>query len=138
MLRLEILSKRAFSYSLDATSTPLVTDKLIIFGTANNGLVALDKETYEQKWKVTTQPSLVYTAPYQSFPASAIETSPIRVGNCIYIGASDGVFYGVNIETGKLEWRHEVGAPIFGSMAVSGSTVFASDYSGNVYGFTSK
>ena len=133
-----ILSKKAFDYSLDATSTPLVTDKLIIFGTVNNGLVALDRETYEQKWKVTTQPSLVYTAPYQFYPTNAVETSPILVGKYVYVGASDGVFYGVNTETGKLEWRHEVGAPVFSPMAASGLSIFASDYSGNIYGFTSK
>ena len=134
----KILSKKTFDFALDATSTPVVTDKLIIVGTSDNGLIALDRESYEMKWKITTLPSLVYTSPYKFFPTNAVETSPILVGNHVFFGASDGVFYGVNIDSGKLEWRHATGAPVFSSMAASGNTVFASDYSGNVYAFTTK
>ena len=132
-----ILSKKLFDYSVDATSTPLVTEKLIIFGTITNGLVAIDRENFEEKWSINTAPSLVYTGPYETSPSNSVETSPIRVGNHVFFGASDGVLYGVNLDSGKLEWSHEVGAPVFSSMATSGNAIFVSDYSGNVYGFTS-
>lgn len=132
----DIVTKKEFNYNLDATSTPLVTEKLIVFGTVDNGLLALDRESFEEKWTITTLPSLVYTAPYRSFPVNTVETSPVQVGNLIVFGASDGVLYGVNVETGIVEWRHTVGAPVFSSIAASGNTVIVSDYSGNVYAFT--
>ena len=132
----DIITKKEFNYNLDATSTPLVTEKLIVFGTVDKGLLTLDRESLEEKWTITTLPSLVYTAPYRTFPVNTIETSPVRVGDLIVFGASDGILYGVNIETGILEWRHTLGAPVFSSIAASGNTIVVSDYSGNVYAFT--
>ncbi len=123
-------------YSVDVTSTPLVTDKLIIFGTVDNGVVALDRATFEQKWKVQTLTSLVFTAPYTTYPVRTVETSPVLIGNHVVFGASDGVIYLVNIENGRVEWSHSVGAPIFSTVAVSGNTIFVTDFGGNVYSFT--
>lgn len=132
----EILLKKELPYNVDATSTPLVTEKLIIFGTVDNGLIALDKESYEQEWKVTTKPALVYSSPYSHFPANTIETSPVLVDNMAVFGASDGIFYGVNIDTGKVLWMHETGAPIFSTVAISGNVVYGTDFGGNVYAFS--
>lgn len=130
-----ILSKK-LPYSVDVTSTPLVTDKLIIFGTAGNGLVALDRENYEEKWKVNTMESLIYTAPYTRHPVTSIETSPVRFGNHVIFGASDGYIYAINMDNGKVDWKHGTGAPILNSVAVSGNSFFAADFGGNVYAFS--
>lgn len=46
-----IIVRKTLPYSVDVTSTPLLTDKEIIFGTAKEGLVALDNQTLEEKWK---------------------------------------------------------------------------------------
>ena len=45
-----IIVRKTLPYSVDVTSTPLLTDKEIIFGTAKEGLVALDNQTLEEKW----------------------------------------------------------------------------------------
>lgn len=131
-----IIVAKELPYSVDVTSTPLVTDKLVIFGTVSNGLVALDKESLEEKWVVNTQNALIYTAPYTRHPVSTIETSPVRIGGHAVFGASDGYLYAVNIENGKIDWKHNVGAPIFNTIAVSGNAFFAADFGGNVYAFT--
>lgn len=34
-------------------------------------------------------------------------------------------------------WKHTMGAPVLGSVAVSGNALFAVDFSGNVYSFVS-
>lgn len=130
-----IIVRKAYPFSVDVTSTPLLTDKLIIFGTVDNGLVAVDKETLEYKWNYLTNDALVYTAPYIRKEASTIETSPVLAGNTIYFGASDGAIYGVNKDDGKLVWKHATGAPVFGSVAISGNTLVAVDLGGNVYAF---
>lgn len=131
-----VVVRRELPFSVDATSTPLLTDKAIIFGSAKDGLIALDNETLEVKWKYATQAGLIYTSPYSRMPAATIETSPVLVGNTVYVGASDGTLYGINSETGRLEWKHATGAPIFGSVAVSGNALIAVDFGGNVYAFT--
>lgn len=134
----KILTKKELPLSVDVTSTPLVTEEEIIFGTALDGLVALDRKTLEEKWRFKTGNALVFTAPYTRSAASTIETSPILAGNVVYVGASDGTFSALDRKTGKLLWRHTTGAPVLGSVALSGNTLFGSDFSGNVYAFTAQ
>lgn len=132
----KILTKKDLPFNVTVTTTPLITDKLIIFGTLNDGLVALNKETLETTWKAETFTSLVFTSPYTQFASRAMETSPVKAGNTIYFGASDGYLYAVNAHTGKLLWRHNAGAPFFNTLAVSGNTLFCADFGGNVYAFS--
>jgi len=131
-----IVAHKELPFGVQTTSTPLVTDKLIIFGSLTDGLIALDRETLEVKWKAETMPALLYTSPYTRFPVRTIETSPVLAGSTVFFGASDGILYGVDLNTGKTKWRHNLGAPVFSSMSVSGNTLFVSDYAGNVYAFS--
>ncbi len=133
-----IIVRKEYPFSVDVTSTPLVTDWEIVFGSVTDGLIAVDKETLEIKWKYQTNDALIYTAPYTRKPAALIETSPVLSGNTIYFGASDGTLYGIDREKGEAVWKHATGAPVFGSMAVSGNTLVAVDFGGNVYAFTVK
>ena len=130
-----VIVRKELPFSVDVTSTPLLTDKEIIFGSAKDGLVALDSETLEIKWKFNTGDALVYTSPYSRKVSATIETSPVLSGNTVYVGASDGTIYGVNKETGRFAWKHATGAPVFGSVAVLGNTLIAVDFGGNVYTF---
>ncbi|MFI3295678.1 MAG: PQQ-binding-like beta-propeller repeat protein, partial [Rikenellaceae bacterium] len=109
----EIILSRDLGYSVNVTSTPLVTESEIIFGTAQKGLIALDKATLEQKWQFECSPALIYSVPYITKPSGSIETSPIQWGETIYFAASDGTFYGVDKATGTLQWKHQTGAPCF-------------------------
>lgn len=130
-----VIVRKELPFSVDVTSTPLLTDKEIIFGSVNNGLVALDSETLDIKWTFKTGDALVYTSPYSRKVSSTIETSPVLSGNTVFIGASDGIIYGVDKETGKLMWKHVTGAPVFGSVAIAGNALIAADFGGNVYMF---
>lgn len=132
-----VIVRKEMPFSVDVTSTPLLTDKEIIFGSAKDGLIALDNETLEIKWKFNTGDALVYTSPYSRQPASTIETSPVLAGNTVYVGASDGTIYGINKEDGRPVWQHATGAPVFGSVTVSGNALIAVDFGGNVYTFVS-
>lgn len=134
----EILFEKELPYSVDVTSTPLVTDEEIIFGTAENGLVALDRHNWTEKWKFRTGKALIYTAPYVNGEAAQIECSPVLSGDMVLVGASDGALYGINRHDGSLMWSHKVGAPIMTTMAVSGNMFFAADFAGNIYGFKGK
>ena len=112
-----------------------MTDDAIIFGTSTNGVVALDKETLEEKWRFKTREAMILSAPYQGNHPATVEASPVICGDQVYIGASDGTLYAINAKTGRLQWRHHMGAPIFATVAVSGNGLFAVDFGGNVYGF---
>lgn len=131
-----ILARKELGYDVNVASTPLVTDKEIIFGTAERGIVSLDKETLNEKWNFHTKPSLIYSAPYIKGPAATVETSPVLSGNAVFAGASDGTIYAVDRHTGKQLWKYETGTPIFATVAISGNALYATDFSGNVYAFT--
>ena len=128
---------RPLSVAVDVTSTPLLTADEIIFGTTAEGIMAIDRETLEEKWRYKTGESLIYTAPYTRKPASAVETSPVGSGSSVFFGASDGALYGLEATTGNPVWKYRTGAPVFGSVAVSGNALIAVDFSGNVYAFVS-
>lgn len=134
----KIIVRKELPFEVDVTSTPLLTDKMIVFGTSGSGLVALDRETLELKWQVNTGEALVYTAPYTRQPAATIETSPVLAGNVIYVGASDGKVYGVNKDSGEIVWQFNAGAPVFSSVAISGNMLVVADFSGNVCAFASR
>ena len=131
----KILVRKKLSYSVDVNSAPLVTESEIIFGTANNGIIALNRQTLEEIWNFKTNPALIYTSPYSKASSQTVETTPILVGNTVFIGASDGMLYALSRTDGKLLWKHKTGVPIFSSVAVSENTLYATDFAGNVYGF---
>lgn len=122
--------------SVDVTSTPLVTDSEIIFGTARDGLMALDREDLSVKWTYASEDALVYTSPYTRRISRTIESNPVLAGSAVLVTASDGSFSAIDRTTGKMSWQAKTGAPFFGSPAVSGNAVFVADFSGNVYAFT--
>lgn len=134
----KILQQKELSANVDVTSTPLVTDKEIIFGSADRGVIALDKSTLFTKWKAETHPSLVYTAPYSTTPLAGVETSPVASQGIVYFGASDGYLYAVDQPTGIIKGKYYFGAPIFSTVAVSGNCMIVCDYGGNVYCLTSE
>ena len=131
-----IIVRKELPYNVAATSTPLLTKREIIFGTSDKGLVALDNQTMEEKWLCPVGEALVYTSPYTRTGSTTIETSPVAVGKNVYVGASDGRLYGVEMATGKVTWQFHAGAPFFNSVAVSGNVLVAGDMGGNVYLFT--
>ncbi|WP_294627069.1 PQQ-binding-like beta-propeller repeat protein [uncultured Bacteroides sp.] len=133
----KILTQKELSANLDVTSTPLVTEREIIFGSADHGLMALDKATLFIKWKAETKPSLVYTVPYSTAPQTNVETSPVASHEIVYAGASDGYLYAIEQATGVIKEKYYFGAPIFSTVAVSGNCLVVCDYAGNVYCFSS-
>lgn len=56
-------------------------------------------------------------------------------GGVVYAGASDGVLYALDPDSGEVLWKYSTGAPVFGTAAVSGNVLAVSDYGGNVYVF---
>lgn len=133
----DIVARRELPFSADVTSTPLLTPDEIVFGTATEGLVALDRRTLREKWRFRTGEAVFYTAPYVAAPAATVESSPVGSGDVVFAGASDGVLYALSRHDGSLLWRHRTGTPLLSSPAVSGDMLFFADYAGNLYGFAS-
>ena len=72
---------------------------------------------------------------YYRNPVATVETSPLLIGDTIYFGASDGIIYGIDKESGQTTWKHKTGAPLFSTLSTNGNMIFATDFGGNVYAF---
>lgn len=134
----DIIVRKDLPYSVDATSTPVISENEIIFGTSRDGLVALDRSTLNEKWHCPVGKALIYTSSYTRPDSQTIETSPIIVENTVFVGASDGYLYAVDKNKGSITAKYDLGAPIFSSVSFSGNTLFVSDFGGNVYAFCMK
>lgn len=133
----QTIARRELPMKVDVTSTPLLTDNAIVFGSSTDGLIAIDRETFDILWTTPLQDALIYTAPYTRPVSATVETSPIMAGGRIYATASDGTLYGINPADGKTTWSYPTGAPIFSSPAVSGNALVVTDFGGNIYIFGS-
>lgn len=122
--------------ALKTMTAPVVTDKYILICTATNGVAAYDKHTKELMWRFVPGEALFYTAPYTLPSSATIECTPLCAGDRMYIGASDGYVYVVDLKSGKALSRFHTGAPVFAEMAVCNGLLYVADFSGNVNAFS--
>jgi outer membrane protein assembly factor BamB len=60
------------------------------------------------------------------FQEPAIETSPIVIGNTVYVGTDDGLVAGIDIASGLLIWQAETGPGAIGPLAAGDDELIAS------------
>ncbi len=65
----------------------------------------------------------------------ASETSPVVVGNDVYVGDWLGNVYALDKRSGRTIWRVTTGGAVKGGIAVSGNRVYAGSYDGHLYAF---
>src|SRR5262249_35838863 len=59
--------------------------------------------------------------------------SPTIADGVVYIGSSDGRFYGLDLRTGSKKWEFKTGARVTSSAAVANGIVFFESFDGNFY-----
>ena len=128
--------RKPLDVNVDCTSTPLFADGSIIFGTAENGLMALDSETLEPKWTNGLNPALIFTVPYTRAPAAQVETSPVLHAGKVYVAASDGRLYCIDPKDGSTIWSYSTGAPSLSTPAIVDDAIITADFGGNLYKLT--
>jgi outer membrane protein assembly factor BamB len=81
-------------------------------------VIAVSAGTGALRWRLHTGPS---------------ESSPLVVGNHLYVGDWRGFIYDVNAWTGKIRWKTRVRGAVKGAMAYTSRRVYAGAYDGHVY-----
>ena len=134
----ETLREKTFKGSGETASGILMTDRLFIFGTIRDGLIALDRNTLEIAWQMDVGEALTVNAPYCRAPAKAISSEPVKVSDETgALAANDGVIYVFGLADGKVVRRIKTGAPYFSSPLVLGDVLYAADAAGYVRKFKS-
>ena len=139
---------------------PAVADGLVVVGTSDGSLYALDAEDGSQRWsfptgdKVWSTPALsdgvayvgsldhsVYAVAlhdgsqqWRFGTGGAVAASPVVHGGRVYVGAFDGAFYALNARTGLEEWRFEGASNWYWARPlVHGDMIMAPSLDGTLY-----
>jgi outer membrane protein assembly factor BamB len=96
-----------------------VTDTLVIAGSRDKRIHALDRKTGKEVWNFVTR--------------NRIDSSPVIVGERVYAGSMDGTLYVLDLAKGKEVKRFELGSPIVGSPAVGEGCLVVGTDDGTIY-----
>ncbi|MEA2492251.1 MAG: hypothetical protein QOJ29_162 [Thermoleophilaceae bacterium] len=70
--------------------------------------------------------------------STASESSPLVVGERVYVGSQSGAVYAMSTVSGRLLWRYYAGGPVKGALAYSRGRVYFGDYGGSVTALRSR
>jgi outer membrane protein assembly factor BamB len=100
-------------------SQPTVDGKLLIFGSNDHEVRAVNTRTGEVVWSYPTE--------------FRITGSPCIVGEKIVVGSGDGIVYAFERESGELSWQFKAGQSIHSSVATDGRNIFFSSFNHQIY-----
>jgi outer membrane protein assembly factor BamB len=75
------------------TSSPVVVDSVVLFGSGDGFLYALELASGREIWRFGT--------------GGRIRSSPAVEGGVVFVGSADGRVYAVDLATGQERWRYE-------------------------------
>lgn len=100
-------------------SSPAVNDRLVLIGSRDKHLHAIDRKTGEPAWKFQT--------------GGRVEGSPIVFEDAVVFGSSDGRLYAANLEAGVERWQLDLGEPLVASPAFGEQLIVIGGDKGTVF-----
>jgi outer membrane protein assembly factor BamB len=91
-------------------SSPAVEGGLVLFGSSNKRLYALDLETGREAWNFTAR--------------GGITGSPSVYGGTVFVGSDDTRLYALNLENGTKKWERPTGDEVSSTPAYANGKVF--------------
>ena len=101
-----------------------ITNNVLIVGGRDKMVHALKPGTGELLWSHAVK--------------SRVDSSPVIVGDRVFLGTTGGVIYGLNIHTGERVWEFVTGASIMASPSVGGGKLVIGADDGVLYCFGKK
>ena len=121
---------KTINYSQDVDSSPLLVDGVLYAGVESGYIYAIDPfhtkvvDGHRQPIVLCRSPQLFTAADAKAHPDLgeanvALEASPARVGNTLYIACGSGHVYGLRIPTLEIVWDFKTGTDIDGTTVVA-------------------
>ncbi len=101
-----------------------VTDQFVVAPNRNKRVYALDRKNGNEKWSFVT--------------GGRIDSSPVIVGDRVYVGSLDSCLYVIDLRTGKQLQKIELDSPVTGSPAVADGRLLIGTQKGTLYCFGEK
>ncbi len=89
-----------------------------IFATMTGHVLAFDAASGTQEWNVAL--------------GSSVETSPLVIGDGIFVGTRSGDVVRISLATGAISWQIQTGGSVKGAIAQSGNNIIFGNYAGKV------
>jgi outer membrane protein assembly factor BamB len=88
-----VILEKAWEFSVEASiwSTAAVEDNLLVFGSLDHNVYALDAKSGKELWKFQT--------------GAAVAANPVLHKGNVYVGSFDSVFYSIDAFSGDENWR---------------------------------
>jgi outer membrane protein assembly factor BamB len=139
---------------------PSIVDNLLVFGSRDGNVYAIDIKTKTEKWKFTYGPTWAMSTfvhkgtvfvgwstnklisaidlntgmeKWQYTVGSVTYTTAAIHGSHVIFGSADGNLYGFEQATGKKVWQFRTGQEIFSSVLVDGGTLYVGCDNGYMY-----
>lgn len=112
-----------FGYRRINRMSPLLTDKMVIQGNAIDGLVAYDRKTGSEIWRLKIE--------------NGVEGGVEIAGSTLYFGGGDGMLRSVNAETGAVNWMVPVRAELLAPPTLESGFLFVQTGADVIYGLES-
>ena len=97
-------------------SSPALAKGLVIFGSDDGFLYAVDRQSGATRWRFRADASI------ESSAAATIDT--------VFFGSRKGVFYALDLKTGQERWRFQTDGAIHSSPVLAGKIVYFGDAKG--------
>jgi outer membrane protein assembly factor BamB len=114
--------KVAWTYedrALPFFSAPAVNDRLVLIGSRDKHLHAIDRKTGAAVWKFTT--------------GGRVEAAPIVFDDAVLFGSADGRVYAARLDTGAELWRLDLGESLVASPAFGDGLIVIGGDKGTVF-----
>jgi eukaryotic-like serine/threonine-protein kinase len=100
-------------------SSPAVNEQLVLIGSRDKHLHAINRKTGEGVW---------------TFPTGGrVEGSPIVFSDGVVFGSSDGRLYAASLDSGSELWRLDLGEPLIASPSFGGGQIVVGGEKGTVF-----
>ena len=119
--------KVAWTYedrALPFMSAPAVNDRLVLIGSRDKHLHAIDRATGKAAWKFKT--------------GGRIEGSPIIFDDGVVFGSADGRLYAANLTDGTELWQLDLGEALIASPSFGGQQIVIGGDKGTVFALRSR
>jgi serine/threonine protein kinase/outer membrane protein assembly factor BamB len=94
------------------------------------GKISIQKAGSGSSWA----PSLTSDWHFQTNGPIGWSSAPVldKAEKIFFVGSADGSVYAIELQTGKLKWRHTIGAPLLASPTLIGDKLFIADSAGKM------
>lgn len=121
-----------FSTGFRVLSTPAVSDGKVYTGADDGNIYSIDAKTGNQIWAKNVGGRWQGLLDYDVLATNQPRSSPVIIGNRLFVGALDGNVYCLDTASGSIVWSHQTLGPILGSPAYYNGSVYIASTDVNI------